>query len=239
MKSLRTREAKSVLCGALLGDGSINHQRNTTPKCRMHIGHSEDQEEYLRFKTKLIESATQSKFRINPSVDKRNGKLYYHATTTQSKYFWKLRSMFYDSLNAGANRIIPKDFVERYFDEMSLMILILDDGNIDFQSSGLFKQLEIYINSYSIEDAEFFRDFLNEKFSSNFRLVIRNKKYPTLRLTSHNDVNKIVSLIKDGVPECMYYKIYFDCRPISPIASLRHLRSDEHGEYIVRYVVKT
>lgn len=241
MKSFKRLQARDILCGALLGDGSIGYQRNTTPKCFMHIGHSEKQLEYLKYKITLLESCMPVKFRITKCLDKRNGTFYNHGKTSQNKYLWKLRKLFYDSLEKGAKKVVPKEFLTKYFDKFALMILFLDDGSLEFMSTGLYKELSIYTMSYTLEEVTFLRDLINNKFGLNFKIRSRKHdedKYHYLTVTKHSEVEKVTSIIKEGIPECMNYKVYFDCRPINPQASLRHLNSDEYGEYIVRYLSK-
>ena len=241
MKSFKRLQARDILCGALLGDGSIDHQKHSTATCRMHIGHCDAQLEYLEFKARLLESCTPAKFRITHTVDNRNGTGYNHANSGRSKYFWKLRQLFYDSLKTGATRIMPKEFLEKYFNRFALMILILDDGNVEFNASGLFKELNIYTLSYTLEEVEFLRDLINERFNLEFRIRKRNydgKDRYYLYVSAHDKTQAVIDVIKEGVPECMNYKLYFDCRPVNSRASLRHLNSNEHGEYIVRYISK-
>lgn len=227
---------RAFMCGSMLGDGSISRQRRSTQKCHYQEGHSLEFFEYLNWKAKFMNEALNVRCSVHKRLDPRNGSTYVKFSTTVSKFFWKLRSLFYEE--SGQN-VIPREFIEKYFNEFALAILFMDDGNMEFQATGLFKTAEIYTMSYRMEDVEWFKDFLKRKFNLDFTIRTRKGKYPFLSLGTHEAVNKFADLIKPYVHESMLYKVYFDYRKIDPLASLRHppikIGTDE---YIVRLMMR-
>ncbi|SRR5258706_5280348 len=236
MKRIDRLALRGFMVGSLIGDGSIPTQRYTTPKCRYSEGHSAEFGEYMRWKADFIAQALPVTYTIGERKDPRNGSVYINFVTTTSKFFWKLRNIFYQP---DGKRQMPFEFVEKYFNELALAVLFMDDGNLEFSSTGLFKTAEIYTMSYQYDEVVWFRDFIEKRFGLNFSVRTRRNKYHFLSLGVHEKIKKFIDIIKPHIHESMYYKAYFDYRRVDPAASFRHPPIKiGYDEYIVRLLMK-
>jgi uracil-DNA glycosylase len=186
--------AKDVVCGTLLGDGSIR-----ASQASLTFGHSAKQGAYARFKAELMEALT-------PSVEERRvaavagGEPSYNVVqvrTRAHRALGILRREFYTD-----RKVVPRWIAEELTPRM-LAFWFLDDGHMRVREGGRRPLAEIVTNGFSAADlqvliAGLFRLGLPAK-ASRGRLCF---DVPTSRALSE--------AIAPFVPESMRYKLHPD-----------------------------
>lgn len=109
-------DQRTLIIGGLLGDGGIDKLP------RYFESHSLKQEQYLRYKMRIMEPYTQGSY----SCDNGSGLRFY---TIQHSAFSEFREEFYREGIEG--KLIPVDFIESNWDDRILAYWYLDDGSYD------------------------------------------------------------------------------------------------------------
>lgn len=202
--NLNNIQLKDFMCGCLLGDGFLRKQyQNAT----FFAFNSNKRKEYLLWKKDTIEHNLDVELRYNEYVHRIYNNYICRIDSRTHKYFTKLYNIFYQN----NKKIIPTDFVEKYFDKIGLAILYMDCGCTSWRKQyGTIKMCEILIKSFKKEDIEFLQRILIKKF--NIYSTISNNNVHRLRIYGNNAIN-IIEIIKPIVYKvpCMRYKVEFDC----------------------------
>lgn len=217
ISSLRRNELKSFFVGNLLGDGGITQYTKSTGKAYYLEGHSKKQEQYLKWKLDVIAKSMNVKVVTNDVTMTVLGKQYQvvNGRTNSSKYFGKLRKLFYVE-DRGGRKIVPIEFVRRHFNEMSLAILMLDDGYIQFNKKAKGNNptaAEIAICSFTKSEQEELVKIIDEKTGIKFNLrPLRGNKYFRLRVTGKAVTQKLIEIMRPYVTDDTRYKIDYSLR---------------------------
>lgn len=157
-----TQDQIVLIVGSLLGDGGMD------PNLRYYESHSLKQEQYLRMKMKILEPYTSSSYPCDEGTGIR-------FTTIQDNVFKPFRDAFYKEGVSG--KLIPLEFISKYWDERILAYWYIDDGYYDDVSRF------VLINNFcTVKDQlKMFVDFLENKLGWNFQLyksgISFSKKY--------------------------------------------------------------
>lgn len=143
-------EQKSLIIGGLLGDGGIDSN------LRYYESHSLKQEQYLRYKMRVLEPYTQGSY----PCDNGSGLRFY---TIQHEIFFKFRENFYREDVKG--KLIPLDFIRDNWNEKIIAYWFMDDGYYDDVSKF------VVINNYCPIKKQLsdFINFLEEKLGWGFQ----------------------------------------------------------------------
>lgn len=217
ISNLRRNDLKSFFVGSLLGDGGIAQYSKNTGKAYYIEGHSKKQEQYLKWKLAVISNSMNVTTVTNDVTMNVKGKTYQavNGRSHASKYFGKLRKIFYAE-ERGGKKIIPIDFVRRHFNEMSLAILMLDDGHIAFGRDSKDHNpicAEVAICNFTRSEQEELIKIIEEKTGFKFKLRPLNKgKYQRLRLHGKNEIKRLIEIMRPYVTEDTKYKIDYSLR---------------------------
>jgi hypothetical protein len=190
-----TNYQKEVLVGTLLGDACIKYGANTICP-QISIVHTIKQKEFLLKKAEIFESL---KCKVGTGIYKN----YFTKGISEIIYY---RSFYFDELIEWHKafytpiKIINKEYVEKWFTDVSLAYLFMDDGHKDGLGVGLNLQ------SFTYEDLAWFRDFLIRKFDIKFSLVQTKGKYFMLRL-SHKSSSKFAAIVERHMTSDTLYKL--------------------------------
>lgn len=199
---------KGLLIGSILGDGHLEkrkHLKNAT----FREEHSIDQIEWLKWKHSNLKPFTTSNLWVRDSgkqafmPDGCGGKKLYAIknvcafSTGGHPYLTKLHKLFYEK----RIKVVPKDFLSKNFNLVSLAVLIGDDGNFSENS------LRICTDSFTREEVEFLSKLCSVFYKG--RITLREEKPGKYRIAFtyiRKDLN-FFRLMKDILPPCMHHKV--------------------------------
>jgi hypothetical protein len=179
-----TEEQKSILIGALLGDGTMRKKKNA----HLEINHCFAQKAlvdwiYSKFKSLVI---TEPKWR------KGNGKREAYRFATQSL---PILTPYYDQFFPNRKKVIPNDLM---LDPLTLAVWFMDDGCKSRSS--------IYLNTqqFSKKEQIFLINLLKIQFGIDSTLN-KDKTYHRIRIRT-GSVRKFIELVERFVLEEFKYK---------------------------------
>jgi uracil-DNA glycosylase len=187
--------AHDVVCGTLLGDGTISAQRAS-----LSFGHSGSQREYAMFKADVLAE-------LSPRMDEllvaavAGGAATYPAVqvrTLASRSLRILRREFY-----GAAKRVPVRLAQQLNDRM-LAFWFMDDGYLRIRS-GRQPLAEIATNSFSGADLQVLLNGLA-------RLDLPAKALRGRLFFDATTTRRLSERIAPFVPECMRYKLHPEVR---------------------------
>lgn len=202
---------KSLLLGSILGDGHLE-KRSHLKNALFREEHSVKQAEWLKWKHTNLKPFITSKLCIRDRgtkqfmPDGKGGKKLYNInkvcsiSTGVHPYLTILHNLFYKE----GKKVIPETFMDDNFNDISLLVLIGDDGyynkNRDYVviCTENFNYYEHIILQKSIT-----------KIVSNVSIIKHSNKNDTYRIYI-NSFSKNKELISNGLdvlPTCMHYKI--------------------------------
>jgi uracil-DNA glycosylase family 4 len=191
--------AHDVVCGTLLGDGSINARSSY-----LSFGHSERQAAYAAFKADLVQE-------LKPSIQSfvvaavAGGLPTYgvvHARTRAHRALRTLRRDFY-----GERKIVPR-WIETELNERMLAIWFMDDGYTRIRANRR-PRAEIATNGFAADDLQVLLRALDRLGLP--AKALRGRIYfdaPTTQL--------LLERIAPFVPESMRYKLGADVDTLVP-----------------------
>lgn len=202
--NLRTRDLKSFIIGSLLGDGSLTKAKNKQ-NSSYREGHSSKQKEYLLWKKNILEKNLDIVMRYNEYPHKIYKSITCRIESNAHSYFTKLYKLFYPN----HKKQLPFKFIEKYFNELSLAILIMDDGYVNWRNKTI-SEITLCVSNFSDEEVLFLNQLLYSKFDLIGKISKQKNKYPIIRFYG-NSARKVIQLISPYVSkiECMKYKIDF------------------------------
>ena len=200
-------EELQILTGTLLGDSTIRYVYNGCKYPNLTFSHCLEQREYFDWLTKKLEILKSSVGEYNSNKIK-NGELNRRLVFTgkNMKCLVSIRSIFYPN----DVKVIPIQFIKKYFTELSLYCLFMDDGSYDVSTNSYI----INTQCFSRQDLEEFIKILKDKFNLEFTIKSDNTLY--LRHKSNSIIHRILKEINKC--DSMRYK-YGECRHKTPLNS--------------------
>ncbi len=195
-----TNIQKQVVLGSMLGDGHLTKRKSG--KCRLALGHTSPQKEYLLWKMELMSPLFLAK--PNKRIGKPNNL--YHSCTIVHDYFSSIYSSFYRKKKGKNTPIIKRKDLNK-IEPMGLLIWYLDDGS--FSNDNIIK---FATHSYTLSENKAIKIWLWQKY--RIKATIHNEKslsntmyYLMLDVGNSKKFLNIISIYKDNIPKCMMYKI--------------------------------
>jgi hypothetical protein len=202
MKTKITKKSRNLIIAMLLGDGTISNNNS------FKLSHSLDQEEYLKWKIKLL----------NNNGIRNNGLKYY----TSNCGYNKNKTVSYTQLNVLPvfkllRRIMYKPFkkinnlrILNRLDALGLAIWYMDDGHINvlYQNN---KVKSIYVKiatCQSKEDNQVIIDYFKNVWQINFYQFSEGRNTYSISCGT-KEAKKFISIVKPYVLQipCMWYKV--------------------------------
>lgn len=182
---------RMILCGSLLGDGSIVKGKEDK-NCRFSEAHSIKQKEYLLLKHKQLKPFS-GKFIEYPRKD---GGRDVKFSTKAHPCFNDLRIMFYDK---NGRKIIKFSTIKQITHPISLAMWFGDDGSKEKDS------YRIATAAYSIQEIKILIKWLKDFFGIKGYLHKHGKYW---YLSIREDRLKFTQLIKRYLPKGLHYKLF-------------------------------
>lgn len=185
-----------ILCGTLLGDGSLQYYEKHRFKAPIFkCDHGPKQKEYAE---QLVKDFSNLKPTLHKyeRIDKRNNHLYitYCVKLPVNPCLFQLYNLLY----INGKKTITKEFLQ-YFTIKSLAYLYMDDGYADQKTA------YICTDNFNIDEQNILIDYLLSKFNLHFSSV-NHGKYRRLRLSQY-DFDRFCSLINPYIIPSLKYKL--------------------------------
>lgn len=192
-----TDSDREILVGTLMGDATLG-KCSSDKTVRVQISHIKKNEEYLMWIKQSLptlfiynpyETIARDKI-INGKSARSNGALVIYSC--KAPCLDELYKVFY----SGNRKVIPIDYLNKYFTAKSLAILFMDDGCKNCST------INLNLQCFELEELEKFVIFLKEKF--NLEFIIKKDKTLYLR---YNSRETFYNLVIPFITADMLYKI--------------------------------
>jgi len=201
------QEAKSLLIGMLLGDGTISS--NFVYK----LSHGENQKEYLEWKINLLNKHGIKNNGLKEYISSRGyntGKKVYYTQLSVKPFIKLLRKVFYKPKKIIANKRMLNRLTP-----LELAIWYMDDGHINIRKTkgkvhGFYVKISLCEPK---EEVQTIIDYFKEKWNINFYMFHEGKKKDSYSLCCGTKEGiKFIELVKEYVQKVpsMKYKIQYD-----------------------------
>jgi len=182
------------IIGTLLGDSSIKYGTSKYP-C-LSFTHSIKQKEYYEYKVSLFSYLSTGK-PFKPYVkDNKYGKsIMYSFNTKYLKCLEDVEKTFY----VERKKIIPIQFLYSNFNDKSLALLFMDDGNLNHKS------VNLNLQGFDIVNLQQFITFLKDRFDLEWTIQ-KNRSYYRLYLKTKS-VHKFLNIVSPYIINSMRYKL--------------------------------
>ena len=97
-------------------------------------------------------------------------------------------------------------YILKYFDEVALAILFMDDGCKE-TFNGKIKTFKISIGGFTLDEVNLLAKHIEKKFDLNTKVYLEQKKYPCIKFTKKENKEKFVKIIRPYLHPSMLYKI--------------------------------
>lgn len=211
---------RGILYGLVLGDGNLYLAQNNfkTEYCKLTIGHSPKQIEYLNHKIDLIHSTLggkRPKIYQYTSLNKKMNKEYHNIQTVKTnKYFKQMHALLYPK----GKKVFTRQVLD-YLTDQGLTLWFCDDGSgtLCKSKTGKICGCMIRIATYfSFEEAEIVKSWFKDVYNldAKFDLDKRSNKI-SIRFNT-KDSQKFISVVEKYIPKCMEYKINITQERLAP-----------------------
>lgn len=189
-----------IVFGSLLGDSYINK------KGYLVTAHSQQQKDYLLWKMDLFSKQFNVNYGERTLINKKENKQYIQVYfyTNVTDYLKNIRNYFYKP-----NKTITMKQLNK-LSPLGLCIWYCDDGCLSFHNkNGKIKGRQLILNtqSFTYDENIIIQQYFKEKWDINCNI---HKDKNNFRIWMNGtEAFKFINIIKEHVPECMYYKICF------------------------------
>jgi len=196
----------SLIIGLLLGDGHIRKRKGKKTYPSLMIEQSEKHKDYIYWlKEKLNDWLYDIKkpIQTNRKFNKRANK-YYHSLSFQTICHPAFEDLWVGFYKSGKKRL-NKILIEKYFNELSLAIWIMDDGCL----SGKCRRNMLATNNFSKDEVNWLRNFLEKRFGLKTWICKRTGKYNINYEIAFDKQSskKLKEIVGDIIIPSMQYKL--------------------------------
>lgn len=197
-----SEEARQVILGTLLGDGSLRKYKGYAHP-RLVIRHSARQKEYLEWKAGfLLEELGGRIAEVQDTTSKGREKVVYVSSASP-----KLLEIF-----GLASKGVRRKWLNQ-LRPLGLCVWWLDDGSLVRNKT----QAVLCTDGFSLREVKVARRYFQKAWGLHFKIAPKKKgtKRYRLWLRSTAETKKFLKLIAPFVPECMKRKILLYRKPSS------------------------
>lgn len=192
-----TDKELAIIIGTLLGDSCIRYVHDKCNFPMLNFCHCVAQKEYFLYKKDQL-------INLMTSYNVYTKKSFWHKDETYELYQFNGKNMkcllpIREAFYQNNVKIIPIDFIKKYFTEESVYYWFMDDGCYDKTS----KSYTIATDCFTNNDLQKFIEFLAEKFDLHFSI----KKDGELYLKHKSNYKFKEILLKYNKCDTMQYKI--------------------------------
>ena len=197
-----SEEAKQVILGTLLGDGSLRRYKGYAYP-RLVIRHSAKQREYLQWKVSFLLGELGGSIKeVRDPMSKGTAKAVYVSSASP-----KLEGIF---------QLVSKGVRRKWLNQLrplGLCVWWLDDGSLVRNRT----QAVLCTDSFSLKEVKVARRYFQKVWGLSFRIAPakRGTQRYRLWLRSTTETKRFLRIIAPFVPECMKQKILLYRKPSS------------------------
>jgi LAGLIDADG DNA endonuclease family len=166
------QQLNEFLTGCLLGDGSLEKQKN---KLNARYAEGGSNEKYLRWKYQFLSQYFPCSFNYRLSAPhSKTGKQYqgWWLRTSVHPFLTQLHSQWYQN-----HKITPQDLITKYLTEFALIVWFCDDGcSTD--------RIAFYTMGFTDDEAKFLLNLLNSRFGLNGTILRNSNNQPFIKLNA-------------------------------------------------------
>ena len=191
-----SEEELEILVGILLGDATVRYVHSQCKSPNLTFAHGIAQEEYFNWLTNKLSNLKSSTGKYKSSYVKTNGEIAERLVFTGSNMMClkEIQEIFY----IDGKKIIPIDYINNIFSELSLYCLFMDDGSYDIRTNSYI----INTQCFDKDNLEDFVKLLYDKFELEFNIKSDNSLY-----LKHSSNEKMLNLLfKINECDSMQYK---------------------------------
>lgn len=195
----------SILVGTLLGDSTIRYVHNQCKYPNLTFTHGINQKEYFDWLTDKLKNLNSSINKYNSAYVKTSGEIAkrWVFTGKNMKCLKEIYKIFYPN----NKKIIPIDYLENTFTEISLYCLFMDDGSYDIHTNSFIINTQCFSKDNLLE----FCEFLKKKFNLSFNIKSDNCLY------LKHESNEILKNILSKYNECSTMVYKYDSHHKTPL----------------------
>jgi len=194
---------EEVVCGLMLGDGSLERRGNA----RLKVLRKQEHAEYnVWLKALLIDDFDFGPDQESHTQDARTDKEYHGSRikTHADERLTVLHTLWY-----ADKKVVPVAFVEQYFTALSLAIWYLDDGTLTRTGKQGYYRTVLATNCFSHEEVAYLSELLARRFGIKAHVTPWQGRY-VLRMFQEEST-KLLDVVGSVLPaqglECMQYKL--------------------------------
>ncbi len=197
-KDRRQYNPEQVLIGTLFGDGYINRSGKNKTSVSFELVHSIKQKEYLLWKNEFLRKILVTKITECSEYHKVRKKTYnkVRLISRVNPLVSDLDKLFYKNGRKYINKKILYTL-----EPLGLAVWYCDDGSYDYQG----KIIIFCTHCFSLDEQNLIKGYFFEKWDINAKIKQKNGLY-YLYINRENSI-KFLNIIKDNVPESMFYKL--------------------------------
>lgn len=199
-RRILTQVHRNVILGSILGDGCI--ERNGT-YVRLKIGHGLKQQDYVQWKSKLLEPfcAHQPRF-VKGAIHRKTGIRY--SRVEVSTFSLPVFEEYWQKFYVQGKKQIPEDIDKLLTEPLAIAVWFMDDG----YKRNDCNALRINTDSFSYEDQQILQKCLLKNFHVSTK-IHRKGKFWNIYIPS-TQASKFCELVKPYIVPSMKYKISLD-----------------------------
>lgn len=189
------QEKRSAVIGMILGDAHISHE------CRLSMGHSEKQKDYLFFKKGILQEIQKPEIKPYKTFNKEYKVFIWRLATRKRPMYKWLRKRFYPN----GIKTIKRRWLEQ-LTPLGIAIWFMDDGSTSYKKrNGKIHAVETTINTYlPKEQNEIIINYFKERWGIQMGLNKSRGKY-RIRIGT-KEARKFVRIIEPHIIPLMKYK---------------------------------
>jgi hypothetical protein len=187
-----TEKQKEFIVGSLLGDGHVSLGRKSA---RLEINHSFKQVEYLKWKKAIMGGFSNDIYNYNVVLQGKKHKVCGLKTKSHTE-FLEFRDMFYNK----QVKHISEDVV-KYFSDLSLAVLIMDDGTLKCK-----RNIIVCSNCFDFNDHVIIKNILERKFKVRPKIIKARNNQLNLWFNKYNS-KRISDIVYKHFIKEMRYKL--------------------------------
>lgn len=198
-----------IVYGGLLGDSNINVRANGA--CRLKMGHSSKQLDYLEFKKKMLEPFV---IQEKPTIDFQPNNKYspnftfYSYNTIVHQDFTDIFGLFYRNIEGKRKKYITMNFLNN-LQPLAIFIWFLDDGCYNYSKN---KTHKIYLSTYrySLSEHQTLKEWFWKKWKIESKITFdttHQQYYLRFNIDGLRLFDDLfLKPFHQNVPSCMNYK---------------------------------
>lgn len=193
-------DVKQVLLGSLLGDGSLEINKEGKNAFYREV-HSLKQKEYLIWKNQFLK-IFDTKFHEYSTYDKRTGKTYYSILLWSKTH--TILTRYYNILYKERRKTISQELLNE-INIFGLTIWYMDDGCYHYGDG----RCQLGTDALSYQEHLLIKDWLSRIFGINIQIHkrMKNNKESYTTVLTKVETDKFLNLIEPFIIPNMYYKL--------------------------------